>query len=104
MKGNKAHKRITKVEALISDLVNRYSAGASHVAEALQSAKAAVTRAREAVGLEASSDTPKKNAPRKKKAKKTKAKSPTATRKKDPDRKAVVRVQKKVAKKNAASS
>ena len=63
MKSNKAHKRITKIEDLISDLVNRFSTGSAHLAEALQSAKAAVTRAREAVALDDSSDTPMKATP-----------------------------------------
>lgn len=55
MKKQKALKRLAKIEALMSDLTERYSSSAGHVREALQDAKAAVTRAKEAVSLKASS-------------------------------------------------
>jgi hypothetical protein len=55
MKANKALKRLTKIEALMSDVTKRYSASAPHTREVLQDAKAAVTRAMEAVSLQASS-------------------------------------------------
>jgi hypothetical protein len=55
MKANKALKRLVRIEGLISDLTERYSASAPQVRDALQDARAAVTRAKEAVGLEASS-------------------------------------------------
>jgi hypothetical protein len=58
MKGNKALKRLAKIEALMSDLTERYSASAP-IREVLQDAKAAVTRAKEAVSLQASSGTAK---------------------------------------------
>ena len=54
MKANKARKRLAKIEALISDVAERYS-NAPHIREALQDAKAAVTRAKEVVGLPTSS-------------------------------------------------
>ena len=54
MKTNKALKRLTKIEALMEDLTERYSAGASHLEEALQHAKAAVVRAKETVSLHVS--------------------------------------------------
>jgi len=57
MKANKALKRLAKIEALISDLMERYSASAPHIREVLQDAKAAVTRAKEAVSLQSSSET-----------------------------------------------
>ena len=57
MKANKALKRLAKIEALMSDVTERYSASAPNVQEALQDAKAAVTRAKEAVSLQASSGT-----------------------------------------------
>jgi hypothetical protein len=57
MKPNKAVKRLTHVEELISDVVDRYSAGSPDIRENLQDAKAAVTRARDAVSLEAPSKT-----------------------------------------------
>jgi hypothetical protein len=59
MKANKALKRLAKIEALMSDVVERYSASAPHVRELLQDAKAAVTRAKEAVSLRSSSGTAK---------------------------------------------
>ncbi|MGD0777939.1 MAG: hypothetical protein ABSC05_34575, partial [Candidatus Solibacter sp.] len=58
MKTNKALKRLAKIEALISNVIERYSS-APHIREALQDAKAAVTRAKEAVSLQASSGTAK---------------------------------------------
>jgi hypothetical protein len=60
MKANKALKRLAKIEAWMSDVAERYSTSASHIAGVLQEAKAAVTRAKEAVGLQASSETEKK--------------------------------------------
>ena len=54
MKANKALKRLAKIEVLISDVTERYSS-APHIRETLQDAKAAVTRAKEAVSLQASS-------------------------------------------------
>ena len=59
MKANKALKRLAKIEALMSDVTKRYSASAPHTREVLQDAKAAVTRAKEAVSLQASSGTAK---------------------------------------------
>ena len=56
MKAKKALKRLAKIEALISDVTERYSS-APHIREVLQDAKAAVTRAKEAVSLQASSGT-----------------------------------------------
>ena len=57
MKANKALKRLAKIEALMSDLTERYSARAPLIRELLQVAKAAVTRAKEAVSLRTSSGT-----------------------------------------------
>jgi hypothetical protein len=57
MKANKALKRLAKIEALMSDLTERYSASAPHLRKVLQDAKAAVARAKEAVSLEVSSGT-----------------------------------------------
>jgi DnaK suppressor protein len=67
MKANKALKRLAKIEALMADMTERYSASAPHIREVLQDAKAAVGRAREAVSLQASSGTAKKAAPARKK-------------------------------------
>src|ERR1700733_13983037 len=55
MKANKALKRLAKIEALISDVSERYSAGAHHVREALHEAKAAVARVKTAVTSQATS-------------------------------------------------
>ncbi len=54
MKTNKALKRLTKIEALMADVTDRYSTGASHIQEALQHAKAAVVRAKDVVSLHVS--------------------------------------------------
>src|ERR1039458_5062431 len=53
MKANKALKRLAKIEVLISVVTERYSS-APHIRETLQDAKAAVTRAKEAVSLQRS--------------------------------------------------
>jgi hypothetical protein len=90
MKSNKAHKRITKIEVLISDLVNRFSTGSAHVAEAIRSAAAAVTRAREAVALEDSPGSPKKSKPVGK-ARKRKTQKSTERRKKTVVKKSMVK-------------
>ena len=55
MKTNKALKRLTKIEALISDVTERYSAGAQHIREALHEAKAAIARVKAAVRSQPSS-------------------------------------------------
>ena len=55
MKANKVHKRLAKIEALISDLTERYSKGAVQIREALQDAKAAFARVKEAVSSQTSS-------------------------------------------------
>jgi hypothetical protein len=55
MKANKALKRLAKIEASMLDVTERYSASVPHVRNLLQDAKAAVTRAKEAVSLQVSS-------------------------------------------------
>jgi DNA-binding protein HU-beta len=55
MKANKALKRLNKIEALLSNVTKRYSASAPEIRHVLQNAKAAVTRAKETVSLQASS-------------------------------------------------
>ena len=55
MKAKKALKRLAKIKALISDVTERYSASAPHLRDVLQYAEDAVTRAKEAVGLQVSS-------------------------------------------------
>jgi hypothetical protein len=60
MKAKKALKRLAKIEALMSNVTKRYSASAPDTRKVLQDAKAAVTRAMEAVGLQASTGTAKR--------------------------------------------
>lgn len=59
MKATKALKRLAKIEALMSDVMERYSATGPDMREMLRDAKAAVTRAKEAVSLQASTRTAK---------------------------------------------
>ena len=49
MKANKALRRLSKIEALLSDVTERYSASGPHIRELLRDAKAAVIRAKKAV-------------------------------------------------------
>jgi hypothetical protein len=53
MKANKALKRLTKIEALLSDVSERYSSGGSHIREAIQDAMAAFARVKAAVSSQA---------------------------------------------------
>ena len=77
MKANKALKRLAKIEALISDVTERYSKGAVEVRKALQDAKVAFARVKVAVSSQASSKPAKNPAAKTKKAvaKKTAAKA-----------------------------
>jgi hypothetical protein len=54
MKANKALKKLAKIEASLSDLMERYSPGAPDAKVVLQAAHSAVVRAREALSLKAS--------------------------------------------------
>ena len=80
MKANKALKRLAKIEALISDVEERYSLDAVHTREAFRDARSAIARLKDAVSLQASSGTAKKAAPAPKNAavKKAAAKSSLA--------------------------
>ena len=49
MKAKKVLKRLAKIEALISDVTDRYSNCTAQIREALQDAKAAFTRVKKAV-------------------------------------------------------
>ena len=60
MKAKKALKRLTRVETLLSDVVDQYGAIKADVRELLDSAKASVARARETVDLKASGKAAKK--------------------------------------------
>jgi hypothetical protein len=59
MKTNKALKRLAKIEALMSDVTERYSASAPHIRQVLEDAREAITQAKEAVSLQASTGTAK---------------------------------------------
>lgn len=73
MKATKALKRLTRIEALMSEVVERFSAGTPQIRELLQDANAAVARAIEAVSLQASSGA-KQNPPSKRNEGASKAK------------------------------
>jgi len=60
MKTKKVLKRLAKIEALISNLAEQYSATAPNIREALRDAKAGVTRAKKTLSSQASSGTAKK--------------------------------------------
>lgn len=65
MKANKALKRLAKIEALMSDVAERFSASAPHLREALKDLKAAVDSVKQAVKVQSSSAAVKKAAPQK---------------------------------------
>jgi len=54
MKAKKAVKRLTRVEALLSNVIDGFTTGERAVKELLDNAKAAVIRARETVNVKAS--------------------------------------------------
>jgi len=68
MKASKAHKRLAKIEAIISDLTERYSKDAIHIRKAFQDSKAAVDHVKAAGSSQASSRTAKKPPVKRKKA------------------------------------
>jgi hypothetical protein len=71
MKAKKALKRLAKIEALISDVTERFSNTSLQIRGALKDAKAAFARVQEAVSIQASSEAAKDSAPAGKVAKKT---------------------------------
>jgi hypothetical protein len=80
MKANKALKRLAKIEALISDLTERFSKGAVQIREALQDAKAALAHVKKTIRAQASPENAKRASVKRKKAavQKAAAKTPTA--------------------------
>jgi|HubBroStandDraft_4_1064222.scaffolds.fasta_scaffold224392_2 hypothetical protein len=76
MKANKALKRLTHVDDLLSDVMERYSAVAPEIRQQLLDAKAAVGRAKDAVKLQVPART--KRAPKKAAARKSAVKEPPA--------------------------
>ena len=75
MKANKALKRLTKIEASLSNLIGRYKASDGSVQGLLSDAKATVLRAKKAVSLHAS---PRTKANASVKARKSKRRHPVA--------------------------
>ena len=65
MKARKAHKRLSKIETLITEVHEGYAAFAPHVISFLEDAKAAIARAKEFVVLHASTVTSPSNKPTK---------------------------------------
>ncbi len=94
MKANKALKRLSKIETLMSDVAERFSASAPHLREALKDLRAAVLSVKEAVKVQASSSpAPRKASSKKaaragKKAVKKAAPKAKAAKKRTPMRKA----------------
>src|ERR1700722_7733211 len=96
MKANKALKRLAKIETLMSDVAERFSASAPHLREALKDLKAAVLSVKEAVKVQTSSSAAAKKTSSKKGAragkkalvKKTAAPKAKAGKKRAPVRKA----------------
>jgi len=86
MKANKALKRLAKIEALISDVMERYSSRASHLREALRDAKAAIARVTQAINSQVPSESAKRAPVKRRKAagKKAVIKIPTAKTGKKP--------------------
>ncbi len=60
MKANKALKRLAKIETLMSDVAERFSASAPHLREALKDLKAAALSVKEAVKVQTSAAALKK--------------------------------------------
>ncbi len=72
MKANKVHKRLNKIEALVSDLTKRVSASAPHLGGVLKDLKAAFARVKETVTAQLSAGDQKKKAPTGKKGREAK--------------------------------
>jgi len=60
MKAKKAFKRLTKVETLLSDVVQEYSSAEQSLKNLLENAKASVTLAKESIDLKVDPAAPKK--------------------------------------------
>jgi len=64
MKAKKALKRLNKVEALLSNVIDQFPASKQELGELLNSAKAAVSRAQETINSQLSTSAEKKTQPR----------------------------------------
>ena len=71
MKGNKALKRLAKIDTLMSDVAKRFSAHTPNLREVFEELKTAVDRATEAVKVQVASAAGKKKTASSKKAKAT---------------------------------
>ena len=74
MKASKALKRLTHVEDLLGDVMERYSPDSPAIRETLQNAKTAVSRAKDTVSLQQAP--PKTTSPQKKQARFTAGRGP----------------------------
>jgi len=99
MKANKALKRLGKIESIMSDVAERFSASAPHLREALKDLKAAMLSVKEAAKVQAS-PAAKKAAPKKAAHAGKKAVAKKAAKKRAPLRKAA----KKAAPKHVAAA
>jgi len=93
LKANKAIKRLSKIEALVADVTERYSSSAVHVRAALIGAQAAFARLKEVLSSEVSSGAEKRVPAKRKKAAGKKEKQPAAktAKRRAPVRKAAKR-------------
>ncbi len=103
MKANKALKRLAKIETLMSDVAERFSASAPHLREALKDLKAAMLSVKEAVKVQ-TSPASKKAAPKKAARAGKKAVGKRAVKKRAKVRKAAKAVKKTAPKRVAAAA
>jgi hypothetical protein len=103
MKANKALKRLAKIETLMSDVAERFSASAPHLREALKDLKAAMASVKEAVKVQ-TSPAPKKSAAKKAARAGKKAVAQKAAKKRAPLRKPAKSAKKSPLKRVAAAS
>ena len=103
MKANKALKRMAKIESLMSDVADRFSASAPHLREALKDLKAAMASVKEAVKVQ-TSPAPKESASKKAARAGKKAVAKKAAKKRAPLRKPAKSAKKSPLKRVAAAS
>ena len=103
MKANKALKRLAKIETLMSDVAERFSASAPHLREALKDLKAAMASVKEAVKVQ-TSPAPKKSTSKKAARAGKKAVAQKAAKKRAPLRKPAKSAKKSPLRRVAAAS
>jgi hypothetical protein len=102
MKANKALKRLSKIESLMADVAERFSASAPHLQEALKDLKAAMLSVKEAVKVQTSPPAATERSPKKASSKKAARSREKAAVKKTATPK--VKAKKRARVKKAASS